>query len=265
MTTFFFYLFSFLFAIPAEPTRAEQIETFNEALRAFDRGNELRRSDPADAGRAFREATDKFQLLVDSGIENGKLYYNLGNACLRSGELGRSILNYRRAEKLIPNDGQLEANLRFARSLRKNQIPTGGRRAFVQTFFAWHYGVPIRFRYAIGLGAYVLFWVLLLARLYWRPVRWGFALVPCLLVWFTLGCSVVYERSVQANQLEGVLTADEVIVRKGNGEGFEPQFEQPLHEGVEFSVIDRRQDWIHVLLPDGKSGWVRRSKVTLIS
>ncbi len=53
-------------------------------------------------------------------------------------------------------------------------------------------------------------------------------------------------------------------MRKGNGEGFEPQFEQPLYEGVEFAVIERRNEWIHIRLPDNKAGWIRRRKAELI-
>ncbi len=268
MRTAAFSLFSFLFslspALAGDLSRTEQIETFNEALWAFDHGNELRRSNPAEAARAFRGAVDKFQRLADSGVENGKLYYNLGNACLRSGELGRAILNYRRAEKMIPNDGHLDANLEFARSLRKNQIPTSGEQAFVKIFFAWHFGVPIRFRYAIGLGVYVLFWLLLFARMYFKSIRWGLAIVPCLVVWLTLGCSVWYAEFARSKDRDGVITADEVIVRKGNGEGFEPQFEQPLHQGVEFSVLEQRKDWIHIRLPDSKTGWIRSRKAELI-
>ncbi len=260
----FSVLFSLSAALAEEATRAEQVETFNEALLAFDHGNELRRSNPAEAARAFREAVDKFQRLADSGIENGKLYYNLGNACLRAGELGRAILNYRRAERFIPNDGQLEANLRFARSLCENQIPATGEQEFVRIFFAWHFGVPIRFRYAIGLGMYVLFWLLLFARMYFKSIRWGLAVVPCLAVWLTLGCSVWYDEVAQPKDREGVITADEVIVRKGNGEGFEPQFEQALHQGVEFSVLEQRKDWIHIRLPDRKTGWIRSRKAELI-
>ena len=69
------------------------------------------------------------QGLIDDGVDNGKLYYNLGNAQLQIGDLGQAIVSYRRAERLIPNDSNLRENLRFARSLCRNQIPTATGRA----------------------------------------------------------------------------------------------------------------------------------------
>ena len=62
----------------------------------------------------------------------------------------------------------------------------------------------------------------------------------------------------------GVLVVEEAVVRKGNGEGFEPQFEQPLHEGVEFRVLDARGDWLQIELPDEKTGWIRADQASLI-
>jgi len=52
-------------------------------------------------------------------------------------------------------------------------------------------------------------------------------------------------------------------VRKGNGEGYAPQFEQPLHEGVEFTILEQRGGWMHIELTDGNSGWVRQREVEL--
>jgi len=104
-----------------------------------------------------------------------------------------------------------------------------------------------------------------LGRMYFKTIRWSIAFVPAVLLWLVLGSYVVYENLTHAESTEGVITADDVTVRKGNGEGFEPQFEQPLHQGVEFSVIEQRKDWIHIRLPDNNSGWIRLNKVELIS
>ena len=127
------------------------------ALEAFDRGSALLTSAPDESTAAFREARDKFQAAVDAGIENGQLYYNLGNTHLRLGEIGRAIANYRRAERLTPGDGRLKANLRFARSLRRDHIVTSGERALLQTVFFWHYFLPLRARTTAALVGYGLF------------------------------------------------------------------------------------------------------------
>jgi SH3-like domain-containing protein len=54
-----------------------------------------------------------------------------------------------------------------------------------------------------------------------------------------------------------------VVVRKGNGEGYDPQFEQPLHDGIEFRVIEQRGGWLRIELADGNQGWVRSREVEL--
>ncbi len=235
----------------------QRVAMFHEALRAFDRGTQMRHSDPPAAERAFRESSDKLQLLVDSGIRNGKLYYNLGNAYLSAGALGKAILSYRRAETLIAGDGQLEANLRFARSLRRNQFAVDSGRAVAETLFAWHFQIPARMRYGLAAGAYLGFWLILLARVFRPAVRWNVLLIPLAVMWVSLAVSLTVETIHNNTLRDGVLLADEVVVRKGNGEGFEAQFDQPLNEGVEFTVLEQRRDWLHIELPDGKSGWIR--------
>ena len=44
------------------------------------------------------------------------MLFNWGNALFKSGQLGRAIAVYRRAEALSPRDPDLRANLQFARN-----------------------------------------------------------------------------------------------------------------------------------------------------
>ena len=52
----------------------------------------------------YEDAIQKFSSVADGGVSNGKLFYNLGNAYLKNGDLGLALLWYERADKLIPND-----------------------------------------------------------------------------------------------------------------------------------------------------------------
>lgn len=256
------FLASPVFAM--ELTRDQQVQVLREAMAAFDRGAAVRENDSTEALKAFRESARMFEVLVESGVHNGRLYYNLGNAYLESGQLGRAIVSYRRALGLMPDDGRIEHNLRHARSLRRSQIGASGQKAFLHTFFFWHYRTALRTRYLLGLALYVAFWIMMLLRLFMPSMGWRYALVPILVLWVAMGTSVAVETLVQQADREGVVLADDVIVRKGNGERFAPQFQQPLHEGLEFDVLEKRRDWLHIRLPDDKTGWIPAESAELI-
>jgi hypothetical protein len=245
-------------------SKQECVGLLNDGLRAYDRGTELAKNSPADAAEAFREAADAFQRIVDSGVHNGRLYYNLGNARLRCGRLGRAIANYLRARQLTPTDARLKENLGYARSLCPYDIPERTERALVRILFFWHYETSLRLRFVAGLIAYLVFWVLLIGRTF--TIRFaGRSLAGlCLLAWVALGASVIIDLRAASAPGEGVVTAEEVVVRKGNGEGYDPQFEQPLTDGVEFELLEQRDEWLHIRLPDGQEGWIPLADAELI-
>ena len=99
-------------------------------------------------------------------------------------------------------------------------------------------------------------------RLLRRGVEFGAVLAA--IVWIACGASIGFDVWGQETHPAGVVVADEVVVRKGNGEGFEPQLEQPLTEGVEFVVLEARDDWLMIELPDGNTGWIKASQAELI-
>jgi hypothetical protein len=246
-----------------DPSPPQLIMQLSDALESFDRGTALLKNTPDEALAEFRAARDRFQAVVDAGIDNGWLYYNLGNTHLRLGEIGEAIADYRRAERLIPNDQRLKANLRFARSLRRNHIESSGKRTFLRTVFFWHYSSAVRTRGTGAMIGYGLFWLLLAGRVLWPQVRLGYPILACLVLWVTLGASVAIDLPSQNGSTEGVLVVDQVVVRKGNGDSYDPQFEEPLHEGVEFKMVEQRGGWLRIELADGNQGWARTSEVEL--
>ncbi len=62
--------------------------------------------------RARSRATNRWSR---AGQWNPALFYNLGNAYFRTGDLGRAILNYERALALDPSQPEARANLQLAR------------------------------------------------------------------------------------------------------------------------------------------------------
>ena len=243
--------------------RSQLLLELGDAIRSFNRGSALLKSAPEEALVAFRAAHDRFHAVAHAGIENGRLYYNLGNTHLRLGEIGAAIADYRRAKRLIPGDERLEANLRFARSLRLDNIADSGKRTLLRTLLFGHYSWPLHTRRNFALIAYSLFWLALAIRLISPNPLLRYMGVICLVGWVSLGASVAVELHARSHVNEGVLISSEVVVRKGDGEAYEPQFTEPLHQAVEFKVIEHRHGWIHIELPDGNRGWVRERDAEL--
>jgi len=247
-----------------ETAPSDRAAVLKEAVVAFDEGTALIRQRPQAAADAFERSVEKFESLIDDGVVNGRLYYNLGNAYLQLGRLGKAIVNYRRAEKLIGGDVQLEHNLQYARRLRRNDIQQSGERALLRTVFFWHYTTSIRARYLVAMTGFVLFWLFLIVQTVYPRTGWRVAALVCLLVWVPAGASVAIERVRADDVVEGVTTASDIVVRKGDGEGYDPQFKEELHEGVEFTVVQERSGWYRIALPNGLSGWIKKSQAEII-
>src|SRR5207253_6786447 len=65
----------------------------------------------------WAEAAAEYERVLAAGWESGSLYFNLGNAWFRAGDIGRAVLDYERARRLLPRDPDLHANLSYAREL----------------------------------------------------------------------------------------------------------------------------------------------------
>src|SRR5947207_862891 len=84
--------------------RADDVST------AFDQANKL-----FEEGK-FTEAAVAYEKMLGNGQASPALYFNLGNALFKAGQVGRAVLNYRLAGQLAPRDPDIRANLKFARS-----------------------------------------------------------------------------------------------------------------------------------------------------
>jgi len=79
-----------------------------------------------------------------------------------------------------------------------------------------------------------------------------------------VGTTVAADLLIDRWRPRGVIIENGVVVRKGNGDGFEPQFQESLGEGVEFRILDRRPNWLQIELPNGRSGWIRDGEAEMV-
>jgi tetratricopeptide (TPR) repeat protein len=200
---------------------------------AFDAANKL-----YYAGK-FSEAVAAYENILYSGQKSAALYYNLGNAYFKSGQIGKAIAVFREAEKMTPRDPDIRANLQFAR----NQIqgPTLN---------------PNRFQHILGkltLNEWTLFataalWLcfVILAFREWRP---------SLKRPLRLYVSWSENRSTRT----AIVVGHDVPARRGPLEESSTSF--TVHDGAELRILDQNNDWLQVTTDPSRIGWLRRDQV----
>ncbi len=202
----------------------------------------------------YERAVELYAALLDHGYENGYLHFNLGNAYLRNGELGRAIASYRRSQVFLPRDQDVRANLEFARKSAKDALRPPAPDPVLATLFFWHYGLSRSELAVTVVVVNLLLWTILILRLYRRGsevLRWTF-MVLLLLFLATLGSLVVHYLWPQE---VAVIVPQEIEVRSGTNVQDVVLFK--LHAGTEVRVVDRREGSLRIALPEeGKGGWI---------
>jgi tetratricopeptide (TPR) repeat protein len=232
-------------------------ELYNQATEYFHQATEVSESDPAAAMDLYTKASLRFERLVEEGgIRNGKLFYNIGNIHFLLEDIGRAILNYRRAEQYLPNDPNLAKNLSYARSMRRDKLDINEQEKILQTLFFFHYDLQTQTRLILFGIFYVSFWLAAGVKIFSRRPFTSWGLGVTLLFTLLFGVSLFMEAR-QANSIrEGVIIYPEVIARQGDAESYQPSFEAPLHAGTEFKLLEERTAWWQIELPDGRNAWI---------
>jgi len=259
----------FFFALPcvaqAELSKSDINTLFAQANKTFREAN-AERTDSAKAERLYEETILAYEKIIDGGqIKNAGLYYNLANTYFLKGDLGRAILNYRRAQKLDAADANIQKNLTFARSRRLDKVNPKTEKRILQTLFFWHYDFSLKTKFILTCIFFAV-WCIALTLMVWfgRSAAATTLLVVTGLFTLCFFASVAVETKTQAAQICGVITADEVIARQGDGQNYTPSFKEPLHAGTEFDLLENRTGWLHIKLADDTDTWIPDHAADLI-
>src|SRR5437773_2608376 len=70
----------------------------------------------------FSGAELLYKRLIETHIDSGVLYYNLGNACIKQKRLGEAIYYWEKAQRKLPGDRDVQENLELAGLLVVDRI-----------------------------------------------------------------------------------------------------------------------------------------------
>ncbi len=255
-----FIILTFCLPLQAVMGQKDLAALADEAGFLFRQANEAAPNDWGRANELYDEAILRYKTILEEGeIANPYIYYNLGNAYLFKGDVGRAILNFRRAERFESNDlefaANLKTNLQAAMEKRVDHVPVMPQKKLMQTLFFWHYDLNLRTRFVLICIFWAMSWSLFTLRLIRRKggSQMGLA-VSFLLIATIFAGSVAAEMQEMKTDRAGVITAEEVVARRGDGLNYEPSF--TLHSGTEFQVREQRALWWRIELANGDQGWI---------
>lgn len=257
MTKIFNYLFVcvvigiiFSLKIIAGPTWA-QPDKNSDAGYIFYKGNTLYEKGSYD------EAISEYSKLLAQGIESGNLYYNLGNCYFKKGELGKAVLNYERAKRLIPRDSDLKSNYKYALS----QINVTGSKpgSWSDKAFGIFKLLTLNELTLLLSAIFVIIILFLIARLFIPMRKKTFSLsVSCLIIIFAFTAVSLINRVKMINS-EAVIVSDSPEAKFEPIEGATTHF--TLHEGMKIHVIQSKKEWVKIKRADGKTGWIQKRTI----
>jgi tetratricopeptide (TPR) repeat protein len=214
----------------------------------------------------FLEAAAGYEAIIRFGIRNSDVYYNLGNTYFKQGDLGRAILNYRRAQRLAPRDADIIANLRIARAQTVDRLDVEAEGAMANVVQIAEEWLTLREAAILALALWLFICLLaILAILVPRLRRfWQTAMV-------VLGLLLVMGLLSMTNRLytgwqrsPAVIVARQVNVTSGPGSSDQYLVEFNLHAGAEVRLLESRPGWRRITLADDLQGWVPKETVELV-
>jgi tetratricopeptide (TPR) repeat protein len=211
----------------------------------------------------YETAQALYEVIIQNGVRDFRVYFNLGNTYYQSGHLGRALLNYRRAQEILPRDADLGNNLARVRTERFDLL--SDETGFGESLAALTTGILNLSELSVIVFFIWLFWFAMLG-IATIKISWRTRMRPPLLltgIVLLLGLFLLGGRLETSIRRPPAVVIDEVVqVRSGPGEAYLELYQ--LHAAAEVYVWETKKEWIQFALADGRLGWIPLKTITLI-
>ena len=206
----------------------------------------------------YEQAAVDYQKIVDAGYQSVAVYFNLGNAYYRTGDIAASILYYEKAHKLAPSDEDINYNIRFANartSDKVEQVPeffvTKWWNSFILSFSVNTLATLSVLCMLAGCGLLVLY-LFTNTVIVKRSSFYAGLLVIVVAIVFVFMAN--RQESYFAGHQQAIIFSNSVTAKNEPDANGKPLF--IVHEGTKVNVLQQTDTWMEVELPNGNAGWI---------
>lgn len=235
---------------------AQTKETSNVSLEAE---NAYKKQD-------YQKAITTYENILANGEKSAFLYYNLGNAYFKNGELPKAILNYEKAALLDPNDSDIQHNLNFAYSNQPDNIEHLAPGFLPRVFQSLYRLFSVDTWAILGIIFLILFCVAISIFLFAQRLSYRRIALSTIICSFILGTTAV--SCAQSRHAE--LTSHEyaIVIEPTTSIKTEPIITATdlatIHGGIKVKIVNEAFGWLKVQLGNGKEGWILAQNIERI-
>ena len=236
------------------------------SVGVFAQDSLLIKADQQYASQQYEKAIKIYQEILNSDKESASLYYNLGNAYYKAGQITKAILNYERAKLLAPNDEDIQFNLDLA-----NQHVVDNISPLPKVFFVrWWNSLANKFSAdgwaKISVITFIL--TLILAGFFFlsrsisikRLSFWVGILIVAISI-FSFNFAARQKNRMTSHNF-AIITQPSVTVKSSPSDSGTDLF--LIHEGLKVEIKDQLGSWKEIRLADGNQGWLPASSLEKI-
>ncbi|HOK08058.1 MAG TPA: hypothetical protein PLJ10_00180 [Candidatus Hydrogenedens sp.] len=203
----------------------------------------------------FYTAILKYEKLVESGVEDPVLFYNLANSYYHWGKKGMAIANYERALELNPSFKMAKEQLSKVLNETKRNLAVPEEPMWWKYLFIWHYGISQKWTWRIALFLWVLGWIIL-GFILWQDKSLrktlfigGSLILTVGIIFFMSGVIKILSPPL------GVIIVTECSVHITPSDNSPPRFN--LYEGDRVQVEREDGEWMLIRTVDNERGWIK--------
>ena len=206
----------------------------------------------------FADAATAYEKILASGETSPNLLFNYGNAEFKSGNLGRAIAAFHRAELLAPRDSEIRANLDFAR----NQVQ--GATVRESRWQDWLGTLTLNEWTFLTFAVFWIAFALLAATQFRRALKTTLRRFTFVVGVVTIlsGACLGADAAIYFSKQTAVVVATEATARSGPFDEAQSVF--TARDGAELAVLGRRNDWLQVSDGSGKIGWLQDKQAEVL-
>ena len=205
----------------------------------------------------YNDAIVKYESILKDGYESAELYYNLGNAYYRSEQLGKSIWAYSNALDIAPRNRDVAHNLAIATAQIVDRIEMPKSFVFI-TFYRLLKSIMTTYEWIL-IGSFLIF----IKSIHFSVMKFGlfrgkmYKMISTVLISLIILAHIFSMDSYIDKQKtnSAVVISNNVNAYSGPFYGSSSILFQ-INEGIKVDISNQQQDWVEIILIDGKKGWI---------